>query len=311
MSSITRAADVPTPAPPAIPLVDNASILTPTSGFLASGYTHTINAYRGCAFAGALCGAYCYAQHNRWITGGKPWGLYAAKRRAREAYRDDHDRIKKPRRGQPGPLRIYMSSSTDPYIPQERTLRLTRSLLEEMMTRPPDVLVIQSHHTMVGRDIDLIADLSALCELWLSLTVETDMARVPGLPPHASPPARRLSTLETFRARGILTQATLSPLLPIADPPSFARALDTSCDRVILDHHVIGDGSPGGWRTRRTGFPDRLAAAGFGEWNSLDKLDEIRDLLAGVLGESRVLVGCEGFNAVGNRWPGNTPAQNP
>ena len=89
-------------------------------------------------------------------------GLGPLRRQApgREAYRRDHDRIKRPRRGEPGPLRIYMSSSTDPYIPQEKTLRLTRALLEEMIERPPDVLVIQSHHTMVERDIDLIADLS-------------------------------------------------------------------------------------------------------------------------------------------------------
>ena len=29
-----------------------------------------------------------------------------------------------------------------------------------MIERPPEVLVIQSHHTMVERDIDLIAGLS-------------------------------------------------------------------------------------------------------------------------------------------------------
>jgi hypothetical protein len=68
---------------------------------------------------------------------------------------------------------------------------------------------------------------------------------------------------------------------------------------------LIGGGSPGGWRTRKAGFPERLAAAGFGEWNDLAKLREIRDLLAGVLGAGRVLVGCEGFNAVGR--PRQTP----
>jgi DNA repair photolyase len=283
--------------------VENASILTPTGGFLAAGYTHTINVYRGCAFAGTVCGLYCYAQHNQWITKGRPWGFYGAKDGVVEAYRRDHDRIKRPRRGEPRPLKIYMSSSTDPYIPQERTLRLTRALLEAMIDRPPDVLVVQSHHTMAERDIDLFAELSKRGEVRLSLTVETDMDRVPGLPPHASPPSRRLNVLEAFRGRGIPTQATISPLLPLADPSAFARRLDAACDRVILDHYLIGDGSPGGWRTRRTGFPDRLAAAGFGEWNELSKLDEVRDLLASVLGADRVLVGCEGFNAVGNRPP--------
>jgi DNA repair photolyase len=189
-------ADRDSTAPPqssrSIPRVENATILTPTSGFLASGYTHTINVYRGCAFAGSLCGTFCYAQHNRWITQGRAWGLYGAKRQVAEAYRRDYDRIKRPRRGQPRPLKIYMSSSTDPYLPQEKVLRLTRSLLEEMRERPPDVLVIQSHHTLVERDLGLIADLAAQCTLWVSLTVETDRESLPGFPPHASSPARRL-----------------------------------------------------------------------------------------------------------------------
>jgi DNA repair photolyase len=293
--------DLASPLSRPIPLVDNATILTPTSGYLAAGYTHTINVYQGCAFAGSLCGIYCYAQHNRWITQGRSWGLYGAKREVREAYRRDYDRIKRPRRGDPRPVKIYMSSSTDPYIPQEKVLRLTHSLLEEMSERPPDVLVIQSHHTLVDRDIDRIGDLSARCELWVSLTVETDMDPVPGFPPHASPPARRVATLARFRARGIPTQATVSPLLPLADPESFARRLDDACDRVILDHYLIGDGSPNGWRTRRTSFAERLERAGFGEWNDLAKLWTVRDLLARVLGASRVLVGSAGFNSVGSR----------
>jgi DNA repair photolyase len=282
-----------------LPLVENASILTPTSGFLKTGYTHTINAYQGCAFARSLCGTYCYAQHNRWITKGRAWGLYGAKRDIREAYCRDYDRIKHPRRGGPHPLKIYMSSSTDPYLPQEKRLRLTWSILDEMRERPADVLVVQSHHTLVERDIDLLADLSRRCELWISLTVETDMDPVPGFPPHASPPARRLETLQRFRARGILTQATVSPLLPLANPKAFAYQLDQACDRVILDHYLIGDGSPHGWRTKKTSFANQLEHAGFGAWNELTKLWEIRDVFAGVVGEGRVLIGCEGFNAVG------------
>jgi DNA repair photolyase len=285
--------------PRSLPLVENASILTPTGGFLKAGYTHTINVYQGCSFAGSLCGTFCYAQHNHWITKGRRWGLYGSKRDVREAFRRDYDRIKRPKRGASKPLNIYMSSSTDPYLPQEKALRLTWSLLDEMRGRPPDVLVIQSHHTLIERDLDLIAELARRCELWVSLTVETDMDPVPGFPPHASRPARRLETLQKFRGRGILTQATVSPLLPLANPEAFAHGLDAACHRVILDHYLIGDGSPNGWRTKRTTFAERLEKAGFAEWNALPKLWEIRDLLARVMGETRVLVGCDGFNAVG------------
>ena len=68
-------------------------------------------------------------------------------------------------------------------------------------------------------------------------------------------------------------------------------------------YYLIGDGPPVDWRTRRSGFPERLSAAGFGEWNDLAKLHEVRDLLAVVLGADRVLVGCEGFHAVRVRRP--------
>jgi DNA repair photolyase len=162
------------------------------------------------------------------------------------------------------------------------------------------VLVIQSHSTLAGRDLDLIHELSRRCELWLSLTVETDQERLPGLPPHACPPDKRIATLRRFRLRGVLTQAAVSPLLPLADPEAFARRLDEACDRVILDHYLIGDGS-NGLRTRRTDFPRLLEMAGFGEWNRLEKLWEVKAVLDGVLGPSRVLVSRDGFNAVGGR----------
>ena len=288
----------------AINEIPNKSILTLTSGFLASGYTHTLNPYVGCGFAGALCGTFCYAQHQHWIVRGRPWGFYGAKHDIRQAYQRDFDRIKLPRHGNPHPLRVYMSSSTDPYVPQEKRLGLTRAILEEMQARPPDVLVIQTHTTLISRDFDLIQALAKRCELWVSITVETDMDPVPGFPPHASRPAKRLEALKLFREAGVPTQATISPLMPLADPETFALALDAACDRVIIDHYLLGDGSHGA-RTRRTNFIELLEQAGFGEWSRIEKMWEIRGFLAYVLGSERVLVSSEGFNAVGSA---RTPA---
>ena len=280
------------------PRSPNKTLLNPTSGFLGAGFTHTLNIYQGCAFARALCGTYCYAQQIPWVSKNRPWGLYAAKADIVAAYQRDHDAVRR----RPGkPLRVFMSSITDPYLPQESTLRLTRSVLEAMLDRPPNTIVIQSHSTLVIRDLDLIEVLSRRCELWVSLTVETDMDPVPGFPPHATAPSQRIDTLQAFRDRGIRTQAAMSPLLPLRDPSDLARRLEAACDRVILDHYLIGDGSPtgDGQRTRRLGFEQRLIAQGFAEWTTLDKLWETRDLLRDVLGAHRVLIGCEGFNAVG------------
>ena len=223
----------------------------------------------------------------------------APRRTPRQPIVADYDRLKRPRRGEPRPLKIFMSSVTDPYVPQEKSQGITRSVLQEMLERPPDVLVIQTHATLIERDIDIIDELSRRCRLWVSITVETDRDELPPeFPRHASPPSRRIETLERFRRRGIPTQATVSPLLPLSDPTAFARRLDSACDRVILDHYLIGDGSKNGLRTKRTGFAELLAAAGFAEWNRLEKLWEVRDAMVEVLGSERVLVSCEGFNAV-------------
>jgi DNA repair photolyase len=279
--------------------IDNKSILSPSRGFLGPGFTHTLNPYSGCAYAKTVCGLFCYAQHDVNITKHRPWRLYGAKKNAASAYRVDYDRLKRPRRGGPKPLKIYMSSVTDPYVPQEQSEGITRSVLLEMLERPPDVLVIQTHATLVERDIEIIETLSNRCRLWVSVTVETDMDELPpGFPRHASLPSRRLETLGLFRRRGILTQATISPLLPFVDAIGFARRLDLACDRVILDHYLIGDGSKNGLRTKRTGFGELLLAAGYGEWTRLEKLWEVRDVMIEVLGPDRVLVSCAGFNAV-------------
>jgi DNA repair photolyase len=292
-----------------LPLIDNKNILTKTGGFLGAGFTHTINIAEGCPYAGSICGIYCYARHNAWITKGRPWGLYGFKENAREPYRRQYDALKRPRRGDPKPLRIFMCSSTDPYPPQKEGREVTRSLLEEMRDRPPDALVLQTRGPFVVDDLDLIAELSSHFELWVSITVETDRERLPApFPNHATPIKKRIAALKAFRERGVLTQATVSPLLPLVDPERFAEKLGKVSDRIILDHYLLGDGSPGGLRTKRTDFPERLEASGFGEWKELEKFWEVKATFDRVLGPERVLVSADGFNAIGGAATTPAPA---
>ena len=51
--------------------------------------------------------------------------------------------------------------------------------------------------------------------------------------------------------------------------------MEAGSDRVILDHYLIGDGSPGGLRTRQSRLPQLLIAAGYGRWMALDALREV------------------------------------
>lgn len=57
-------------------------------------------------------------------------------------------------------------------------------------------------------------------------------------------PARRIGALAAVRAAGITSVGVVSPLLPLAEPRRFAEALAQACDRVILDHYLVGDGIP-------------------------------------------------------------------
>ncbi len=283
-----------------LPTIDNKTILTATGGFLDGGFTHSINLTQGCVFAHSLCGTYCYAQHNHWVTKGRRWGLYGFKKNVGDLYRREYDAIKRPARGgAPKPLRIYMSTSSDPYSPQEARLQHTRALLAEMLERPPDVLVIQTRGPLVARDLSILKQLAGRCELWVNMTVETDMDRIPGFPAHATPVTKRVAALQTLRRSGVPTVAVVSPMLPVSDPEGFARRLGEAADRVILDHYLLGDGSKHGLRTRRTNFPRLLEAAGFGEWNHLAKFWEVKAVFDRLVGQARVLVSADGFNAVG------------
>ncbi len=275
------------------------SILTRTGGFLGAGFSHTLNPYAGCSYGRALCGAPCYAQHNAWTTRGRTWGSFLdVKTNAAEAYRGQIDAERRWACARGG-LRFFMSSVTDPYVPQERRYRISKALLEAMLESPPERLVVQTHTPHPLWDIELLGELGRrVPDLSVNISVETDRERLgAGFAPHATPLAARLAALARLRRSGIRCAAVVAPMLPIDDVEGFARRLGEAADRVILDHFLIGDGSPGGQRTRRTGFPERLESAGLGEWGSLDKFHQVCDVFRAVLGDGRVGISSEGFNA--------------
>jgi len=264
------------------------SILTRTGGYL-SGFTHTLNPYRGCSFGKSLCGAACYAP--ALLRGAAaPWGSFLeVKTNAAQAYRRDL-----PRERRRGPVRIFCSSVTDPYVPQERRYGVTRALLQAMVADPPDRLALQTHTPGPLRDLDLLRALR--CDVSVQISVETDAESIPGLPPHATSPRARLDALRAVREAGLRAVGVVAPLLPLNDPRAFAQALDRACDYVIVDHYLVGDGSKGGARTQGRGFPALLIAAGHERWTRIEALEETAALFREVLGAARVGVSAAGFN---------------
>ncbi len=272
--------------------VQAKSILNPTGGFLAT-YTHSLNAYQGCAFGKNSC-PYCYVRAmpvQRFS--GKPWGDWVkAKINAPELLRQELEKAR--RKGTFGSLRIFMSTATDPYQGAEARLKITRGLLE-VFAEAGDfgLLVVQTRSPLVERDADLLAQLGS--RAWLSLTIETNREKVRQQITPASPSVeRRLATLEKMKLAGIRVQAAISPVLP-CDAEEFAELVAPRATRAVVDTLIHGDGA-GGRRSAELGMPQLLRSLGYSDWLREEAHVPLFEALRERMGTGRVGFSQDGFN---------------
>lgn len=236
------------------------SILTRTSGFLKTVTSHSLQPYAGCPLGHSLCGVGCYVQHFGHLLRGRTWGDFLdVRENAAEVYVEHYERERAWARRSRGEMSIFLSSSTEPFPPQEDRYGVTTRILETMLERPPDLLVLQTHSHRIASRRDLLLALQNACRLRVHLSIETDRERLPGLPPPGSSVDRRFDAAASLKAAGIPTVITVSPLLPIADPPRFFARIAESAHACVIDHFVGGDGSESGARTHRTPLPAAMA----------------------------------------------------
>ena len=270
------------------------SILTRASGFLRTVCSHSLQPYRGCTFGKALCGVGCYVQHNTLLTRGAPWGSFLdARSNAAAVYARQFAAEQKWARSRRDRFCIFMSSSTDPFVPQEWKYRVTQSVIETMIDLPPDELIVQTHTHRVVEYVSLLQSLHQHTELRVHLSIESDRDRLPGLPPPASSVARRFAAAAQLRAAGLRVVITVSPLLPIADPSAFFKNVSQCADAVVVDHFIRGDGSADGIRTRRTPLPAAMVEV-TAEADTLAYRDRIVACATQIM-PGRVGVGPDGF----------------
>lgn len=237
------------------------NILTRTTGYLKTVTSHSVQPYRGCTLGNSLCGVGCYVQHNGYVTQGRRWGTFLEVREnAAGAYRARVERERRWARKARGEFSIFLSSSTEPFLPQEFRHGVTRKLLEAMIDAPPDSLVLQTHSHRVTEYLDLYRELVRRCRLRVHVSIETDRERLAGLPPHASSAAARFEAAAVLKQAGIRTVITVSPLLPIENPECFFARVAECADAAVIDHFIEGDGTPDGRRTLATPLPHAMAA---------------------------------------------------
>jgi DNA repair photolyase len=171
-------------------------------------FERSINPYRGCSTA---C-VYCYARPSHAYMGLSP-GLDFE---TRLFYKADAAQVLEAQLARPGYVckPVMLGANTDPYQPDERRMRVTRSILEVLARTRHPVTVI-SKHALVLRDLDLLTDLARhrLASVAISITTQdVELKRV--MEPRAASPQARLRTLAALHAAGVPCGVLVAPVIP-------------------------------------------------------------------------------------------------
>ncbi len=172
------------------------------------GFDRSINPYRGCEH-GCI---YCYARPAHAYMGLSPGQDFEShlffKPAAARLLQSELSRPKY------APAVIHIGGNTDPYQPQERRLRVTRSVLEVMREFSHPCSII-TKSALIGRDLDILGPMGArgLARAAVSVTtLDRTLARV--MEPRAATPERRLSAVRALAAAGVPTIVMFAPVIP-------------------------------------------------------------------------------------------------
>ena len=196
-------------------------------GFLASGFTHTLNPYVGCTFGRVGC-LFCYVRESPvGQFGPAAWGAWV-----RQKVNIDEVLEQELHKPAARHYRVFMASATDPYQPAEASACLTQRCLTVLRSHPVHWSCVQTRSLLVQRDFALLAELPFVT---LNVSVETDILEVHRRFTRSSAsPERRLTLVRMALAHGIFTQVTVSPLLPcssnLAEDAGAYRGREGTCD---------------------------------------------------------------------------------
>jgi DNA repair photolyase len=208
------------------------SIFSPATGFIKrGGFDWTCNPYLGCSFGCTYCYAMFLPQNRRPK---EDWGKwFQAKVNAVELARKQAHKVA----GQA----VYISSVTDPYLPAERSLQLTRGILEALLPHQPRLL-IQTRGPLVVRDLDLLRQFQAVR---VNMSIPTDSEKVrQAFEPKAPPLERRWQAIAKVREAGVPVGICVTPTLPLGDRRAFLHRLVAFRPEVLVvqDFHDSGGG---------------------------------------------------------------------
>ena len=125
---------------------------------------------------------------------------------------------------------IGTGAMTDPYLPLEERLRMTRGALE-IIEKHGFGVAVQTKSTRILRDLDVLQRINEKGKAVVQMTLTTcddDLCRI--LEPNVSVTSERVAALKQFRDAGIPTVVWLCPILPfINDTRENVQGILESC----------------------------------------------------------------------------------
>ncbi len=146
-----------------------------------------------------------------------------------------------------------MSSSSDPYPPQERDLEITRGCLKILMGSESRVQVF-TKSDLVCRDADLLSVIPSMVSITITATKD-DLSR--RLEPRAPMPERRLRAVSYLRKRGIPVSVRIDPVIPGINGSEIEDLVRLACEAGA--QHITSStykARPDNWKRMISAFPE-------------------------------------------------------
>jgi len=186
------------------------------------GFDRAVNPYRGCEH-GCI---YCYARPTHAYLGYSPGLDFETKL----IFKPEVATLLEKELCKPGYVArtLALGSNTDPYQPVERTLKLTRSVLE-VLDRYNHPVGIVTKSAGVLRDLDILSSMAKrnLARVYISVTtLDPRLARV--MEPRAATPARRLHAIAELTRAGVPTGVLTAPMIPGLNDAELEKLLEAA-----------------------------------------------------------------------------------
>lgn len=186
------------------------------------GFDRAVNPYRGCEH-GCI---YCYARPSHAYLGYSPGLDFETKLLFKPEVAELLE--KELRKPSYVPRCLALGSNTDPYQPVERTLKLTRAVLE-VLDRFNHPVSIVTKSAGVLRDLDILTAMAArrLARVFVSVTT-LDAALARRMEPRAATPMRRLHAIAELTRAGVPAGVMVAPMIPGLNDAEMERIMEAA-----------------------------------------------------------------------------------